>query len=72
MFYSNYEPFLRLHDQASRVISTSELNASQRLHILPINVIVYDDSLGDIKSLGDLILGEASRLYAFSGYPFRT
>ena len=57
--------------QASRPISTGQLNVSLRLHLRPINLLVLEEPLGT-KVQGDLILGEASRLYAFSGYPFRT
>ena len=62
----------RLYGQAARAISTSQLNASQRFHTLPINVVVFDGPLGGLKPQGDLILKEASRLDAFSGYPVRT
>jgi hypothetical protein len=41
------------------------------LHTQPINVVVYDGPLGESSSQGNLILGGASRLDAFSGYPVR-
>tara|TARA_Y100001934_G_C11634155_1_gene442462 strand:- start:71 stop:292 length:222 start_codon:yes stop_codon:yes gene_type:complete len=47
------------------IISTSKLNALQHLHIWPINLVVYQDPWGD------LILGGAWRLDAFSAYLFR-
>ena len=53
-------------DQADRAISTGKLHASQRFHTRPIDVIVYHGSKGI------LVLRWASRLDAFSGYPFRT
>ena len=46
-----------------RVISIARLNASQRLHLRPIYVLVLNDPQGD------LILGRASCLDAFSTYP---
>ena len=58
-------------DQASRGISTGQLNTSPCLHLLPINLVVYQAPLGDC-SQGDLISGWVSRLDAFSAYPFRT
>ena len=65
-------PTTRLYGQAARAISTGQLNASRRFHTLPINVVVSDGPLGSLKLQGDLILKEASRLDAFSGYPVRT
>ena len=50
----------------SRVISTGRLSALPRVHSRPINVVVFHDPWGD------LVLRGASRLDAFSGYPFRT
>jgi len=41
------------------------------LHTRPINVVVSNGPSGDF-SQGDLVLRGASRLDAFSGYPFRT
>ena len=35
-----------LNDQANRAISTSQLHASRRFHIWPINVMVYHGSQG--------------------------
>ena len=52
--------------QAYRAISTGRLSASQRLHLRPIDVVVFHGSQGD------LVLRGASRLDAFSGYPVRT
>ena len=53
-------------NQAYRTISTSQLNALLRLHLWPIDVVVYHGPQGD------LVLKGASRLDAFSGYPFRS
>ena len=61
-----------LYGQASRAISTGKLNASPRLHIPPINLVVFKGPSGSSKLQGDLILKGASRLDAFSGYPVRT
>ena len=40
----------RLYGQASRAISTGQLNASQRFHTLPINVVVFDKPLETLRS----------------------
>ena len=53
-------------NQAYRAISTSQLNALLHLHLGPIDEVVY------LGSQGDLVLKGASRLDAFSGYPFRS
>lgn len=53
-------------NQAYRAISTSQLNALLRLHLWPIDVVVFHGPQGD------LVLKGASRLDAFSGYPVRT
>jgi len=53
------------------IISTTRLNPSRDLHLLPINQVVYLDPLspeGEMKS----ILEEASHLDAFSAYPVQT
>lgn len=53
-------------NQAYRAISTSQLNVSLRLHLWPIDEVVY------LGSQGYLVLRGASRLDAFSGYPVRS
>ncbi len=53
-------------NQAYRTISIGQLNALLRLHLRPIDVVVY------YGPQGYLVLRGASRLDAFSGYPFRT
>ncbi len=53
-------------NQAYRAISTGQLNALPRLHLRPIDVVVYHGSQGY------LVLRGASRLDAFSGYPVRS
>ena len=53
------------HSRKVRAISTARLNASRRLHLQPIDVVV---SHGPPRVL---IPGPASRLDAFSAYPFR-
>ena len=35
------------NDQAARAISTGQLNALRRLHLRPIDVVVFDGSSGD-------------------------
>ena len=52
-----------------RPISTCWLNVSPRLHLRPINLVVYK---GSYRKGGYLILRTASRLDAFSVYPNRT
>ena len=54
-----------------RIISTGLLNALLRLHIPPINLVVCQDPYS-LKGMGELISRWASRLDAFSGYPFQT
>ena len=63
---------LRLYGQVSRAISTGQLSALLRVHTRPINHVVFVGPLGESSSQGDLVLGGASRLDAFSGYPVRT
>ena len=53
-------------NQAYRAISTGQLNALLRLHLRPIDVVVYHGPQGYLVSRG------ASRLDAFSGYPVRS
>ena len=62
------------YGQASRPISTSKLNALPHLHTWPINLVIFEGSSVSPVAMGKgyLILGLASRLDAFSGYPFRT
>ena len=49
-----------------RVISTARLRVSPRFDLPPIDVVVFNDPQGD------LILWLASRLDAFSAYPYQT
>ena len=58
------------HRKSPRSISDGQLNTLLHLHLRPISLLVLKGSY-DIKS-GYLILGWASRLDAFSVYPFRT
>ena len=58
--------------QASRPISTRQLQTLPSVHLVPINLVVYEGSLEGLATLGTLVLRPASRLDAFSGYPFRT
>ncbi len=54
-------------------VSTSKLNVLLRLHVWPINLVVFQGTLVRPKAdLRNLILGRASRLDAFSVYPFRS
>ena len=54
-----------------RPISTGQLNTLPRLHSQPIDPVVYRGSYSH-EGMGKLILESASRLDAFSAYPFRT
>ena len=54
-----------------RPISTGQLNASRHVHLQPINPVVYRGSY-HVDRVGSLILRGASRLDAFSAYPFPT
>jgi hypothetical protein len=56
--------------QVIRAISTGKLHASLRFHTRPINLVVFQGPYFTRK--GELISEEASRLDAFSGYPFQT
>jgi hypothetical protein len=58
------------YPSSPRPISTSQLNALLRLHRWPINLVVYQGSYS-LKGMGEFISRTASRLDAFSGYPFR-
>ena len=62
-----------INGQAARPISTAKLNALLRLHLLPINQVIYLGSYSRPEGgKRSLILGRASRLYAFSAYHFQT
>ena len=63
----SFQKNLRL---SPRPISTGQLNASLRLHLRPIHLIVFKGSY--CFHMGHLILRGASRLDAFSVYPRRT
>ena len=52
-------------------MSTSPLSTLRCLHAWPLDPVVYRGSYS-LKGMGHLILGLASRLDAFSGYPFHT
>src|SRR6185437_7836359 len=54
-----------------RPISTGQLHTLRCFHFRPINPVVWLGALTH-GGVGDLILERASRLDAFSGYPFRT
>ncbi len=54
-----------------RPISTGRLNTLPCVHLRPINLVVFEGPYRVIP-VGDLILGRASHLDAFSAYPCRT
>ncbi len=60
------------YGQASRKISTGQLNMLPCLHFQPINQIISLVPSGVLKTQGYLILRKVSHLDAFSGYPART
>ncbi len=61
-----------LADQAARSISTGRLHALPRVHRHAYPRGGLPRTLRSLKDSGALILGGASRLDAFSGYPVRT
>ena len=63
-------PSMKKCGQASRPISTGKLNALLHLHRRPINLVVSEGSSAT-EVEGYLIFGRASRLDAFSAYPFQ-
>ena len=62
----------RRYGQDSRPISTARLCTSPCLHLRPIDLMVHKGSSGGPNPRGCHVLRPASRLDAFSGYPFRT
>ncbi len=52
------------HDQASRPISTGQLHASPRFHLLPIDLVVYQGPLGALRP-GRSNLGVGFQLRCF-------
>jgi hypothetical protein len=64
--FDQYSLAITGSNQAYRAISTGQLNALLRLHLRPIDVVVFHGPQGY------LVLRGASRLDAFSGYPVRT
>ena len=59
-------------DQVDRAIRTGKLNTLRCLHLQPIDPVISRVPSGGSSPQGCLILRGASRLDAFSGYPFRT
>src|SRR3979490_2551692 len=57
--------------QASRPVSTGQLPALRRFHFRPITPVVCWGPY-QVNPEGRFISGRASRLDAFSGYPFQT
>src|SRR5215213_7760152 len=57
------------YPSSPRPISTGRLRTLLRFHRRPINLVVYQGSYS-LKGMGELISRTASRLDAFSGYPF--
>src|ERR1700722_7151050 len=61
----------KIRSQATRPISTGQLHTLPCFYLRPINPVVYWGPY-QVNPEGVLILKRASRLDAFSGYPFRT
>lgn len=53
-------------------VSTGRLHPSRGFHVRPINQVFSPGAYRGSKPQGILISEQASRLDAFSGYPFRT
>ena len=53
-------------------ISTAKLKILLPLHLPPIKQVVYLRSYSFRRRMGDIILGPASHLDAFSAYPHQT
>ena len=47
VFVESVKQLEEKNDQAARAISIGQLNALPRLHLRPINVVVFDGSSGD-------------------------
>ena len=62
--------FINLFWSSPRSISIGQLNMLPCLHLQPINLIIFKGSY--FRRMGNLILRAASRLDAFSVYPFHT
>jgi hypothetical protein len=63
---------VQFNNEASpRTISTGQLHALLHFHFRPINPVIYWGPY-QVNPVGVLILERASRLDAFSGYPYRT
>jgi hypothetical protein len=61
---------IKKHPSSPRTISTSRLRPLLDFYRWPINLVVYQGSYS-LKGMGEFISRTASRLDAFSGYPFR-
>jgi hypothetical protein len=61
-----------LAGQAARSISTGRLHALRRVHRHAYLRCGLQRTFRSLQDSGELILGKASRLDAFSGYPVRT
>ena len=68
---ANTQEATRRVQVSHRPISTSQLHTLPRFHIWPINPVIYRGPPTQ-KMYGYLISKQASRLDAFSGYPFPT
>ena len=66
LFPSTREEMKKRGGQVDRLISTGKLRTLLPLHVRPINVVVFHEPEGN------LFFEKASRLDAFSAYPFRT
>src|ERR1051325_5227590 len=68
---SSMDPRASASGSSPRPISTGRLHTLPCFHLRPINLVVFEGPYRVIP-VGDLILGRASHLDAFSAYPCRT
>ena len=68
--YKLSNPWVIFFWSSPRSISIGQLNILPCLHLQPINLIIFKGSY--FRRMGNLILRAASRLDAFSVYPFHT
>ena len=68
---NSIDGFVVFSKSSPRRISTGLLNTLLRLHIPPINLVVFQGPYS-LEGMGELISRWASRLDAFSGYPVQT
>ncbi len=68
----SFQLILTLKQAKPSTISTAKLKTLLLLHTPPIKQVVYLRSYSFRRRMGNLILGPASHLDAFSAYPHQT